>query len=197
MRGNKCVIDETKKIIFKDKISLYPYETDKYFSIFIHKGKPKNRIWIKSNCSICGKETFQDYSNSKKGERCYCSRKCNTIGHSGENNPCWTGGVKKKDKKNPKSSILIYKPNHPNCGKDGYICEHRLIVEDNIGRYLTKEELIHHIDCDHTNNIIDNLDIVSQKEHNQIHWSLNSLLPILLEKGIIVYDKINKRYELT
>ena len=65
MCGNKCVIDETKKIIFKDKISLYPYETDKYFSIFIHKGKPKNRIWIKSNCSICGKETFQDYSNSK------------------------------------------------------------------------------------------------------------------------------------
>lgn len=196
MKGNKCIVDDSKKILFKNRIELYPYESNTYFSLFLYKGKTRNRIWIKAKCSTCGKETFQDIANSKKANRCFCSRDCQTKGHSGKNSPSWQGGRKLKRKNDPKSSVLIYNPSHPNCNRDGYICEHRLIVEESIGRYLEKTELIHHIDCDHSNNDIINLDIVSQEEHNQVHWSLNNLLPILLERGVIIYDKIDKRYKI-
>lgn len=48
-------------------------------------------------------------------------------------------------------------PDHPFSGKQGYIAEHRIIMEQKIGRYLKKEETVHHIDHNQTNNDISNL----------------------------------------
>ena len=38
----------------------------------------------------------------------------------------------------------IYYPEHPYCGKNGYIVKHRLEVEEIIGRYLMPKEVVHH-----------------------------------------------------
>lgn len=54
------------------------------------------------------------------------------------------------------SYILIYCPSDP-FSKHGYVLEHRLVVEAKIGRLLTKEESIHHLDHNRSNNDIDNL----------------------------------------
>jgi flagellar basal body rod protein FlgC len=40
--------------------------------------------------------------------------------------------------------VLVYMPEHPSARKDGYILEHRLIMEQRIGRLLTKKEVVHH-----------------------------------------------------
>jgi len=40
---------------------------------------------------------------------------------------------------------LIHKPEHPNADKDGCVREHRLIVEKEIGRYLHRYEIVHHV----------------------------------------------------
>lgn len=50
---------------------------------------------------------------------------------------------------------------HPNAGKQGYVAEHRIVMEKKIGRYLTKKEVVHHKDHDETNNNIDNLELFS------------------------------------
>jgi hypothetical protein len=75
----------------------------------------------------------------------------------GENNPAWRGGVYKD--KNGYS--YIRKPDHPCANYNGYVYAHRLIVEEHLGRYLRPNEVVHHIDGNHANNDISNLQVFS------------------------------------
>ena len=63
--------------------------------------------------------------------------------------------------------IFILSPNHPykNSSGRGYVAEHRLIMEAKLGRYLRKDELIHHINCNRKDNRIENLCLTSSKTH--------------------------------
>lgn len=64
----------------------------------------------------------------------------------------------------------IYNPNHPYCTKQGYIREHKLIVEKHIGRYIKKEEQIHHINKNKLDNRIENLMLFPDvKSHRSYH----------------------------
>lgn len=60
---------------------------------------------------------------------------------TGEKNPQWKGGRRY----NIRGYILIKKPNHPFCDKNGYIREHRLVIEKQIGRHLKLSEKSHHL----------------------------------------------------
>lgn len=51
----------------------------------------------------------------------------------------------------------IYSPEHQNNNSKGYVAEHRLVMEKKINRYLTKKEVVHHIDKNKLNNNIKNL----------------------------------------
>lgn len=71
----------------------------------------------------------------------------------GSNNPNWKGGrIIDKD-----GYVLIHFPTHPNADRHGYVREHRLVMEQHIGRYLSSDEVVHHIDDDSQNNVLDNL----------------------------------------
>lgn len=64
----------------------------------------------------------------------------------------------------------IYVPSHPNAMKCGCVYEHRLIMEDLLGRYLTPEEQVHHRDENPSNNDPDNLFLCpTQKDHSLEH----------------------------
>ena len=58
----------------------------------------------------------------------------------GKNNPRWNGGRKV----NSQGYILISNPSHPFCDKQGYVREHRLVMEKKLGRYLKPKEIVHH-----------------------------------------------------
>jgi len=71
---------------------------------------------------------------------------------------------------------LIYMPEHPSCQKNGTIMEHRVIVERNIGRYLTGVEVVHHINGIKDDNRIENLQLCADyKEHQKLHIGLNKV----------------------
>lgn len=53
--------------------------------------------------------------------------------------------------------VAVYFPQHPKCDKTGYVKEHRIIVEIFIGRLLTDEEVVHHINEVKSDNRISNL----------------------------------------
>ena len=54
-----------------------------------------------------------------------------------------------------------------------WLQEHRLVAEEILGRSLTKEEVIHHIDHDRQNNKPENLALFeSQKAHSHFHTQL-------------------------
>ena len=89
------------------------------------------------------------------------------FGKTGNQNPAWRGGRKiRKD-----GYILVYVPDHPHAISDGagkrtYILEHRLVMEQYIGRYLLPDEVVHHKDSNPSNNDISNLELFSsQSEH--------------------------------
>ena len=64
----------------------------------------------------------------------------------------------------------IQAPGHPNADVDGYILEHRLVMEKQLGRYLVKGEIVHHLDGNGHNNDISNLQLTTRKRHFQDHF---------------------------
>lgn len=64
--------------------------------------------------------------------------------------------------------LTVYEPDHPAANKwNGRVLEHRLVVEKQIGRYLTRHETINHIDHDRSNNAPENLEILSPSDHGK------------------------------
>lgn len=64
--------------------------------------------------------------------------------------------------------IRVYMRDHPFATKHGYILEHRLIMEQYIGRYLFPWEHVHHRNKIRDDNRIENLQLVTREEHNTI-----------------------------
>lgn len=69
---------------------------------------------------------------------------------------------------NDKGYVLIWMPDHPS-NSQGYILEHRYVVECALGRYLESSEVVHHINEVKTDNRIGNLYLCSPEEHVRIH----------------------------
>jgi flagellar basal body rod protein FlgC len=65
--------------------------------------------------------------------------------------------------------ILTYAPHHPNAHKDGYVMFHTVLMERKIGRYLEKNEVVHHINHDRADNRIENLLLMDRFEHSSMH----------------------------
>lgn len=90
-------------------------------------------------------------------------------GTRGSENHNWKGGkIRKKEYKSNKSYIYLRFPEHPHAMSNGYFAEHRYIMEQKLGRYLSKNEHIHHINGIKDDNRIENLELVNGHTHNLI-----------------------------
>lgn len=58
---------------------------------------------------------------------------------------------------------------HPNSTKNGYVLEHRIVVENHLGRLLNTDEIVHHKDKNKKNNRIENLEVMKNIDHNRLH----------------------------
>ena len=65
--------------------------------------------------------------------------------------------------------VRIYFPDHPKSDSRGWILEHDLIMECNIGRWLREDEVVHHKNKIKTDNRIENLQLLTRKEHAKLH----------------------------
>lgn len=83
---------------------------------------------------------------------------------SGANHPSWRGGKNKTID----GYISIYKPNHPFKVNGNYVLEHRLVVEKQIGRYLHRWEVVHHINKNITDNRSENLMVFNKDIYHRL-----------------------------
>lgn len=177
-----------------------------------HKNKKKNRTGQKKQCKNCGKE-FTAY----RVDKVFCSNDCQW-----HYRYKYKVKIKKPIKcKNCGTEFIRRQPNHIYCSKeccyqysskkyyakdkfrhktikraDGtYVEEHRYVVEQNLDRVLSSNEIVHHIDMNKRHNNEDNLCLCDGfVEHGNCHGSLNVLVQELLEKNIIGFDLELKKY---
>lgn len=65
---------------------------------------------------------------------------------------------------------MILAPQHPSADPRGYVYEHRLVMEQSIGRYLDTGEVVHHINRVRDDNMINNLQLfASHSDHMKLH----------------------------
>jgi len=149
----------------------------------------KQTSWLKGKKGYTNKGSFKKGHHSKaefkKGQHCSPAtefkkgmipwskgKKCPQL--SGKNNPHWKGGkLLRKD-----GYMFIYSVNHPFASATGYVLEHRLIVEKQIGRYLTKNEVVHHVNEIKNDNRPKNLmAFVSNPAHKRFHHNPDNVKP--------------------
>lgn len=57
----------------------------------------------------------------------------------------------------------------PSCGK---VVESRHLVSEKLGRLITSDEIVHHVNNDPQDNDINNLQVMTKREHSQYHHKL-------------------------
>lgn len=106
-------------------------------------------------CEWCGKDYY--ISNARADTRRFCSRKCVA---------------------NYRASIADHKPyiengyvieHHRGYNAKGNAKQHRLIVEEYLGRKLKANEIVHHVNGIKTDNRIENLQVMTRGEHSRLH----------------------------
>lgn len=149
-------------------------------------------------CPICGKSFHRKpytINKAKWKDGICCSRKCSNIirrtkfkgeanhqyGLRGEKNPTFIlGNLSRKN--NSLNEVLVYVGDWHKDAISGRVKQHRYLVEQNhalfgddkfdkVGDwyYLKKGFVVHHIDHNHNNNDLNNLQVISKSEHTRIH----------------------------
>lgn len=102
-----------------------------------------------------------------------------------------TGGYLKPD-----GYVMLRMPGHHLANKQGYVREHRLVMEEKIGRRLQPGEVVHHIDGVRSNNHPDNLELFSS---NAAHLSASRAgkVPKWSDEGKAALDRARRSRVLT
>lgn len=97
----------------------------------------------------CGNEVIASTGSLRRNKHlsCGCIRK-------GEENHNWKGGKIIT----PSGYVKKYSPEHPN-NVIGYVLEHRLVMEEILGRYLEPNEEVHHKNGIRNDNSKENLEL--------------------------------------
>ena len=120
-------------------------------------------------CLHCGEEYLTLPQRLKRGggKGKFCSTACGSKalgGHrnkTGSDSHCWRGG------RNIVRGgyVEIFKPDHPYARGGKYVREHRLVMEEHLGRLLKPWEQVHHKNAIKDDNRLENLELISGKVH--------------------------------
>lgn len=134
----------------KKLIRMYPYLTNKDLS----------KILNRTVSSIQHKASRLNLKKDNDVNKLIMSK-----AKEGEKSSSWKGGRKT----NKDGYILLLRKDHPNSDKNGYIFEHRIVMEEYIGRLLQQNEIVHHKNGIKNDNRIENLELMTNSQHTIKH----------------------------
>lgn len=121
-------------------------------------------LYTEVTCQTCSNKFQTETYRVKAGRGKYCSISCRVKAQakaiSGNNHYKWNGGRSVNN-----GYWLVWQPSHPFHDKDGYVREHRLVMEKHLGRILNRSELVHHKNGVKTDNRIENLEVTNYRDH--------------------------------
>lgn len=91
--------------------------------------------------------------------------------------------------------ICVHCPEHPHAMTNGYVLEHRLVMEKKLGRYLESYESVHHVDGDKTNNAPENLVVMLRKKHASAHKETLYRIALLETRVLELEEKLSEYQE--
>ena len=96
-----------------------------------------------------------------------------------------------------RGGYLVSRWERSKSGKLRAVPVHRDVMEQHLGRPMRRGESVHHINADKHDNRIENLFLCANRAiHRSAHMSVERLLPVLLERGIIQFNRAQGIYEL-
>ena len=104
-----------------------------------------------NTCKTCGKLINRTST--------YCKQHFQKLGNQ---HPGWKGG---RDA-NSSGYIMVYSPLHPRTDKHHRVLEHRLVIEEHLGRLLEPNEIVHHLNGIRKDNRLGNLAITYRDNHS-------------------------------
>jgi hypothetical protein len=153
-------------VICGSDVYVKPFQEKKGHGLCCSKGckdKYQARNSVSAPCGWCGKEMVM--SPFRATIQKFCSWQCQREGRR-------TNAIDKihngrRARVDDDGYVYVWEPDHPNA-HDGWMAEHRLIVEAVIGRYLVSNEHVHHINGVKDDNTPQNLIPISPSEHRKI-----------------------------
>jgi hypothetical protein len=135
----------------------------------------RTRAYIKK-CERCGRSALRSIFHKTR----FCTRRCavlqaaaeNRKARSGDNSHLWNGGKIRR-----RGYVLVYAPDHHSVLGTGrkYVLEHRVVMEQVLGRPLDRHEQVHHKNGVRDDNKPENLELwmiqhpAGQRSHEQQH----------------------------
>lgn len=127
----------------------------------------QRRRQVHKVCEHCGKDFWLKPSQAEynvTGK--WCSRACEATARI--KRPLDRTHNGKPAVLDRKGYVRIYEPEHPRATKGGWVFEHRLIAESQIGRFLRRDEHVHHVNGKKSDNRPENLVVMGHSEHSTL-----------------------------
>lgn len=131
----------------------------------IKRERNRTTYFINKPCRYCNEIIGHRYKATQE----YCSTGCAAHGQKKylDIPSCLKDASRKLDRN--LGYVRVYVPMHPEANSWGYVYEHRVIAEMELGRRLRPDEVVHHKNGKRWDNSPDNLEVMFASDHSRHH----------------------------